>query len=150
MRSTYPHLAVLSVLVTMLLGCTPSAVAKEPQMKDEIAKLIAKIDDDPDILHTDYTPAVHKLIKIGKPAIDPVLDLMLASDKLTRLRAQRVLEGITMKTFGFVVGQGWTKDKGEMMFKEFWTKLGDLNWEADAEMRKNAVKKWREWLSTNK
>ena len=116
-------------------------------MSGKIAELIKRIDDQPDKLHGDYTPAGAQLIDLGEPALAPVLDLMLAEDGATRMRAQRVLEGITMKTYGFVQGKGWMNAIGETRWRDFWLGLGNLDWEASKTARERSVSLWRHWLA---
>ena len=64
-------------------------------MSDDIAHLIATINDSPDPSHGDLTPSVHALVQLGVPALPSVLPLLMSDDKWTRLRAQRVLERTT-------------------------------------------------------
>ena len=61
-------------------------------MSEDIARLVATINDSPDPSHGDLTPSVHALVRLGLPALPSVLPLLESEDKWTRLRAQRVLE----------------------------------------------------------
>jgi hypothetical protein len=115
-------------------------------VQNEISSLLRRINDDPDKLHGDSTPAVERLIDLGEPALAPVLELMLASDSDTRLRAQRVLEGVTMASQGFRRGQGWLETEGEERWRRFWASLGNLDWRAPAERRAEAVARWHAYL----
>ena len=112
----------------------------------QIEVLIARINDAPDLLHSDYTPAVHDLIRIGQRALPHVLTLMESDDKETRMRAIHVLEIVTMKKHGFMWGQGWKTTNGEREWSRFWKSLGDLRFDAPLENRKRSVQLWREWL----
>jgi HEAT repeat protein len=56
---------------------------KADSIDTEIRMLLDTISDDPDLIHADYTPSVHRLIEIGEPAL-PTLDLLLAEDPVTR------------------------------------------------------------------
>jgi hypothetical protein len=114
-------------------------------MDAEIIELVRAIDDAPDKAHSDYTPAVHRLIEIGEPALPAVLPLLLGDDEVTRLRAQRVLEGVTMALCGFRPGHGWHDGKGEDEWRALWRRLGDLDWQASPARREAAVHKWRRW-----
>jgi hypothetical protein len=114
---------------------------------DEIHELIDRINESPDKLHGDYTPASMRLIAVGERALDAVLPLMLNEDPTTRLRAQRVLEGITMKTYGFAAGRGWATSKGENEWREFWRGLGGLDWESPRNAREESVALWTRWLA---
>jgi len=73
-----------------------------PQIQDELAAL----DRDPDGLHADRTPAVARLIELGEPALLPLCDQLDHPDQLHRMRAQRAVEGITRRSFGFD-GHAW-------------------------------------------
>jgi hypothetical protein len=121
-----------------------------PNLDEQLDKLVCTIDDDPNPLHSDYTPSVDELIELGDVAIPRMLDLMLSDNEDTRLHAQRVLEGIILKRYGFVRGRSGLKPKGEEEFRAFWKSLGGLNWEAPREERERAVKLWRVWLAKNK
>jgi hypothetical protein len=112
-----------------------------------IAKLAAEINDYPDALHGDYTPAVHQLVKIGTAALPAVLPLLVSEDRLTRLHAQRVLEGVT---------RAWVQSrtvpvpptrKDASAWLKLWQENGAYNWEADAAARGQAVSLWRQWLA---
>jgi hypothetical protein len=116
-------------------------------MQQEIDSLIASINDDPDKLHSDYTPAAHRLIELGEPALAPALDLMLSDDRITRMRAQRVIEGVTMRLHGFQFGQGWKDNNDELEWRRLWQSLGDLDFDAPVESRTESVELWRRWLA---
>jgi hypothetical protein len=112
-----------------------------------VQQLYARLNDDPDPLHADYTPAVHELIRVGRPAIAQALDLIVSGDWYTRLRAERVLEGVTLVEHGFVFGQGWSRPGGEAEWRRFWARLGNLDFEAPLDKRAASVALWRAWLS---
>ena len=75
-------------------------------MNPQIQKEIAALDRDPDPLQGDRTPAVARLIELGEPALTALCDQLEHSDLLHRLRAQRAVEGITRRSFGFD-GEAW-------------------------------------------
>jgi hypothetical protein len=108
--------------------------------------LIRSINDKPDKLHGDYTPSVHQLIEIGAPALKQVLELMLSDVEDTRLRAQRVIEGITMAMYGFRMGHGWQNEQGPEQWQMFWNSLGELNYDTPIEDRSKSLRKWKQWL----
>ncbi len=122
-----------------MAGCS----SDEPKSTDFQA-LAARINDDPDKLHSEMTPAVDSFIEIGRPAIPTLLDLMLSSDADTRMRAQAGLEGITMQMFGFRRGQGWSGN-GEDKWRMFWKKLGSLDWQDTESERRSDIALWRQW-----
>lgn len=116
-------------------------------MNSDIARIIREIDQHPDKLHSDYTPSVHRLIEIGETALDPVLELMLLDRRETRLRAQRVIEGITMKLFGFEVGHGWKSEQDSLDWQIMWHALGNLDYDDSQEKREASVDLWKQWIS---
>ena len=116
--------------------------------KDETATidhLIMTINDQPDKLHGDNTPAVRGLIKIGKPAIPKLLDLMISGDTDTRLRAATALWGITANMYGAPEGQGWRRPEDEARWRARLDDLGSLDWRDPQPKRETAVALWRQW-----
>jgi len=116
-------------------------------VSDRIDHLIRRISDDPDKLHSDRTPAAAALEEIGLPALGQVLDLMRSSDPMTRLRAQRVVEGITMRHLGFRPGHGWDASENAQAWRRLWKEQGDLDWQAPDAAREESVAMWKRWLS---
>ena len=115
-------------------------------MSDDIARLIATINDSPDPSHGDLTPSVHALVRIGLPALPSVLPLLESEDKWTRLRAQRVLERTT---------RAWMRERSsarpgsreaDYEWMELWQDNGAYDWEAPAEARAAARARWQSWL----
>lgn len=154
----HSQLPVALLVVTVGIGCDHAPPTGQPQplsleaapaprRVETVDDFVRTINDNPDLLHFDYTPSVHKLIKVGERAIPQMLNLMLSEDRDTRLRAERVLSGITLEQHGFVFGQGWKDEKGAERFRAFWSSLGDLDWTATQEERTRAVKLWREWIA---
>lgn len=123
---------------------------KDIPSNDEISSLIKNINVHPDNLHIDYTPAVHKLCEYGLDAIKAVLHLLNSTDCFERYRAQRVVEGVIQRRFGWKAGQGYPKDAdGEEQFLALWLANGDYTAEASEKIRLEAIKKWESWLLKN-
>ena len=142
-------LPFLSMIFLAIAGIL--CVLQEPNPTDEeIIKLVKAINDNPDPLHSDHTPAVHALIKRGLSSVPHVLKLMTVESSDTRMRSQRVLEGVTMAQYGFVSGKGWTKSGGEQQWMEFWTKLGNLCWTESLEKRTKSIVLWEKWIAEKK
>ncbi|MCE9548220.1 MAG: hypothetical protein K8T25_22335 [Planctomycetia bacterium] len=142
--------AILVFVLPLFRPVPQIELAGRTSQRDAINKLIAAIDKDPDWLHSDYTPAVHELTKIGWPAIEPLLDVLLTTNEETRMRAQRALEGITMEQYGFRRGRGWNDPRGEDRFRQFWKSLGDYNYNAGENDRRASIAKWRAWLAAGR
>lgn len=119
--------------------------------KNIISSLIKKINENPNFAHLDYTPAVHELITHKEVAVKAVLPLLNSEDMMERYRAQRVIEGVMQRKFGWKAGQGFSLGSdGEQQFLQLWDENGNYNAEASEEDRLNAIKKWEAWLTKNK
>jgi hypothetical protein len=110
--------------------------------------LINQIDDQPDLLHVDITPAVLKLVDLGLAGLQAVLDLLDAPNLLTRKRAQRVVEGVIMQRHGWVAGQGYTTPDGQEKTQALLNANGDYQADAASETRRASIEKWRRWLES--
>ena len=106
------------------------------------------LNDDPDPLHLDQTPAVQALGALGLAAVPALLDRMAASDRTTRLHAQRALELVLARRHGFRPGQGFADPQAEAAMRTEWTVLGNYAHDAPAKRRAQAVQQWRQWLQT--
>jgi len=145
------------IAILLMCGCSSDSrrVSEQEKTSEKIRDLLSRLDDDPDLLHSDYTPAVHELVKIGKPAIEPTLPYLLSDNQLTRMHAQRVVEGVILTSYGFKAGQGWPDPDKEQEFREFdltlWDsdKMGgkDVN-EATSDERKAYIERVKKWLGT--
>src|SRR5215472_1570923 len=82
-------------------------------VSEDIQQLVRVINEDPDELHGDFTPAVLKLMTKGLPAAIAVLPLLNSPDSSTRARAYRVLEGVIKIRNGWVPGQGYKDREGQ-------------------------------------
>ena len=115
---------------------------------EALSACIRTLNDAPDEMHLDITPSVHALGEMGMRAVPPLLDLMLHDDEMTRLHAQRALELIISRRFGFQPGQGFPTKENEEQSRATWLANGDYDYAADAANRAAAVEKWRHWLAS--
>jgi HEAT repeat protein len=105
--------------------------------------LIRTIDDAPDPMHLDSTPAVGALGAMGSEAVPPLLDLLESSEQLTRLHAQRALELAVYRRHGFVPGRGFPNDEAEEAAREELTS-SDYRFDAEPAARAAAIERLRE------
>ena len=79
-------------------------------------------------------------------AVSPRLPLLESAGETTRLRAQRVLEGVT---------RGWVAERvpsrplaraDARAWAALWEAMGGYRWDAPPEERAAAVARWRAWL----
>src|SRR5262249_43327444 len=113
-----------------------SASADDPKIKT----LVAQIDeggDDPN--HADITPSVDQLGQLGPKVIPYLKDALDAKDEMTRLHAQRALERVLEKHFGFVAGQGWTVPDGENRYRALWIKNGNYDFQGAEAAREASI-----------
>lgn len=101
------------------------------------------LNDGEDELHLDYTPAVFCLTEIGKPALAPLLDRLLDNDEITRLRAERAVEGITIR----LLANGKDRMETEAQWREWWKEIG-YSYNADPETRRVNVARLRAWIES--
>jgi hypothetical protein len=104
------------------------------------------IDDGADELHADRTPAVRCLIDIGMPALPSLFDLLLAPGELTRLRAQRAVEGITLALPDFQAADPQGRDA---RWRAWWQAIG-YAYDAAPEARQPGVARLRAWAAARK
>ena len=111
-------------------------------MTTEIHDQIAALDRDSDELHVDRTPAVARLIELGEPALVPLYDHLDHPDHLHRQRAQRAIEGITRRSFGFD-GRAWP-DGALDKWSDWWRSVA-YDAEAGPAERAAAIARLRQW-----
>ncbi len=116
-------------------------------MNKEIARLIAAINEHPDPAHGDYTPAVHSLVRIGVEALAAVLPLLDSGDAFTRMRAQRVLEGVTRAWVQARTPSPSLTRRPDFVWQELWRDNGNYDWEAGPPANAAAVARWKDWLT---
>lgn len=102
------------------------------------------LNDAEDMLHLDYTPSVRCLIEIGQPALEPLLTYLLREDEITRLRAQRAVEGITIKLFKV---NDENSTEVETRWRKWWKEMG-YAYDADPEGRQASVTRLRNWTQS--
>lgn len=91
--------------------------------------LLQTLNDAPDLLHLDRTPAVDALPAFGLAAAPALLDRMADADTMTRLHAQRAFEGVVAR-LGAAAPAG-----------------SAYAYDADESLRAAALQRWRAWLA---
>lgn len=130
---------------------TDAATPEAPQMDAELARLVASLDEDADPLHNDYTPAVHALIARDVEGALAVLEQLDAPNEMTRLHAQRVVEGVAMRHCGWRTGQGYADGAlGEARLRALLQRNGTYDRQAPSPARQQSMALWRAWLEANR
>jgi HEAT repeat protein len=106
--------------------------------------LIRTIDDAPDPMHLDSTPAVGALGALGLKTVPPLLDLLDAPEQLTRLHAQRAFEHAVYRRHGFVPGRGFPDDAAEEAARNDLSASG-YDYDAEPAERAAAIQRLRAW-----
>jgi hypothetical protein len=125
------------------------AMAEQPDDSARIDAWLRAFDEQPDPLHVDITPSVLALIELGLPGIDAVLDRLNAPARLTRKRAQRVLDGALARHLGWVSSVGYPTPEAAQRARA----IADANaYDADAAepVRLAAIARWRGWLAAER
>jgi len=105
---------------------------------DALDAALATINDAPDMLHADLTPAVYTLAEIGLPAIPNILNLLASDDLFTRMHAQRALERITRA------------NRSQNDWQTLWEQNGAYNFDQPANQRAQSIAAWQRWYTTQK
>jgi hypothetical protein len=119
-----------------------------PPPSSRLSELVSRLDESPDPLHADLTPAVQELAELGLPAVRAVLDPLAADEPLTRLHAQRVLEYVVYARCGFEPGRGFPTPSAEQAALEQLTAIG-YRYDDPSTERDAAVERLRVWLAAN-
>jgi HEAT repeat protein len=114
---------------------------------DALDALIATINDAPDPLHHDVTPAVVALTRLGLRGLPPILDLLDSTDPLTRQRAQKVLERVTFADVSGAAKPGQASEAAGSRWAALWAANESYDWNAPAPRRQAAIARWRRWVS---
>jgi hypothetical protein len=113
---------------------------------DALPALIAAINDAPDRLHIEMTPAVHALSEMGLAAIPSILPLLESGEERTRQRAQKALELITRKLLAGAMPQRPLSQEAGAAWSALWRENGSYDWNAPEPARRASIDRWRSWI----
>jgi HEAT repeat protein len=114
--------------------------------EDAIAACLAVINDAPDPLHHDVTPAVVALAEMGVRALPSILRLLDSPDPLTRQRAQKVLERVTLSEVSEEAKPRALSGTAAAQWSALWAGNGSYQWDAPETQRRAAIERWRQWI----
>ena len=112
--------------------------------REQIDALVRALDDDPDPLHLDMTPAVQALGEIGIDAVPALAGALESPSEDTRLRAQRALEAVVQRRHGFAPGRGFPSERAEQDAREELARIG-YDHESEPPERAAAIERLRVW-----
>jgi hypothetical protein len=107
---------------------------------------IRTLDDGADPAHVDITPAVRALSAMGEQALPALLAPLDSDDRMTRLHAQRAVEGVFYAQHGFRAGQGFPSPADESRVRAELTAIG-YAYDAAPEQRRAALARLRDRLA---
>ena len=107
---------------------------------------IRTLDDGADPAHLDITPAVRALSTMGEQALPALLAPLDSDDSMTRLHAQRAVEGVFYAQRGFRAGQGFPSPADESRVRAELTAIG-YAYDAAPEQRRAAIARLRNRLA---
>jgi len=114
--------------------------------EDAVDACLSVINDAPDPLHHDVTPAVTALARRGVGVLPSVLRLLDSPDALTRQRAQKVLERVTFNDVSEAVKPRPLSDAAASQWAALWAQNGAYQWDAPEPQRRAAIERWRTWI----
>jgi hypothetical protein len=127
----------LTVIAAVVFACF------QPETEHQkIKRLIAKIDDyEADNWNGAWaTPSGRKLMKIGLPAADQTLAVMLEEDEFRRDKARQV--------FMTIIHQLYSKDDvGKKEWDELLNRMDRLDPKAPLTERQEGVRQWKVWFA---
>lgn len=103
-----------------------------------LQSLLATIDDYPDELHNDQTLVTYALIQWGEEVLLPVINLLNAVTRQTRLHAFSVVKKIV-----------FNKMKTKEAWEDTWIKNGSYTIDMDEYHRQQCIVKWKKWVGEN-
>ncbi len=113
----------------------------------DVRALVAALDDGASPAHLDVTPAVTALAALGRRAVPALLGALASESEMTRLHAQRALEGILEREHGFVPGRGFPTPADEEALRAEWRANGSYDYAAEPAARAAAIALWRRRLA---
>jgi HEAT repeat protein len=107
--------------------------------------LQAAINDAPDPLHFEQTPAVQSLIELGTAALPTVFTLMESADERTRQRAQYILASVVLRDITRRLQPRPLTSDAQMAWEELRQANGSYQWDGPEAARRAAIERWKQW-----
>jgi len=128
---------------TRAIGARGLFLLKAPNALDAIR---IAINDAPDPLHFEQTPAVRSLVEAGMVALPMVFTLMESSDEQTRQRAQYVLASVVLQDITRQVQPRPLTSDAMSAWEKLRQENGFYQWDAPEVKRAASIDLWKRWL----
>ncbi len=112
---------------------------------DALAALLQAINDSPDPLHRDHTPAVQSLVELGISALPGVFELMDSPRDETRRRAQYVLAKVVLEDLTRQLPPRSPANQALQQWQDLQRANGSYQWDAPEAARKSSINQWKRW-----
>jgi len=110
---------------------------------------ITTINDSADFAHSDITPSVLLLAKMGDAALPTTLHLLNDEHKDTRQHAQKVFELVTYDKMQNQYNPRALSDIARQAWNKLWDENGAYHWHMPEKARLLSIKKWSQWIEKN-
>jgi hypothetical protein len=138
----------LVIGVVMAADPAPARTDEIRELSQRVQSLVARINENCDLLHSEVTPAGWDLAELGLSALRyGALELIISDDVDTRRRGEFVLAGIVERRFGFVPGLGWRQRDGQERCNELWDKHGGYDPDMPEPKRRKCYVQWKAWVA---
>jgi hypothetical protein len=114
---------------------------------DALKALQSTINDSPDPLHFEQTPAVQSLLDLGAAALPTVLVLMDSVNERTRQRAQYVLTSVVLRDISQRLQPRPLTSDALTAWEELRQANGSYQWDGPESLRKASIDLWKLWLA---
>jgi len=114
---------------------------------DALNALQVTINDSPDPLHFEQTPAVQSILELGTTALPTVLTLMESADERTRQRAQYVLAGVVLRDITQRLLPRPLTNDAQAAWEDLRQANGSYQWDGPESMRRASIDLWKLWLA---
>jgi hypothetical protein len=126
------------------LGARGLYLAKAPEA---LSALQATINDSPDPLHWEQTPAVQSLIEMGTAVLPTVFALMDSSNETKRRRAQYVLATVVLQDINQRLQPRPLTNQAIQEWERLHQANGSYEWNGTESARKISIELWKRWFA---
>jgi hypothetical protein len=126
------------------LGARGLYLVKAP---DALSGLRETINDSPDPLHWERTPAADSLIEMGSAALPTVFVLMDSPNEETRRRAQYVLATVVLRDITLRLQPRPLTGGALQELEHLQHANGSYQWDGNESARKSSVELWKRWYA---
>jgi hypothetical protein len=114
---------------------------------DALSALQATINDCPDPLHYEQTPAVQSFIELGRAGLPAVFMLMDSSDEQIRRRGYYVLVHVVLQEIHRQLESRHSVQAAQQEWQNLQNANGSYQWDAPESLRRSSLELWKRWYA---